>query len=105
MENYGGFTSASTPEAAEQARRTADAAADAVEGAKRTARVALEAGRVYATGAVNAAGKTLQEAKGHADRLAEQTSRYVVDRPLRAVGIAAGAGFLAAVLVNGLRRR
>ena len=71
----------------------------------RTTRAALVAGRAYAGGAVDAAGKTLDQAKGHANRLADQTSRYVVEQPLRAVGIAAGAGFLFAVLLNGLRRR
>ena len=105
MDNYGNPTSAAATEASDQAQRTANAAAEAVEGAKRTASAALEAGRVYATGAVNAAGRTFDEAKGHVNRLTDQTSRYVVHQPMRAVGIAAAAGFLVAVLLNGLRSR
>lgn len=105
MDNFGNSTTAATSEAADQAQRTADAASEALHGAKKTARAALEAGRVYASGAVNAAGKTLDEAKGHVNRLSGETSRYVVEQPLRSVGIAAAAGFLFAVLLNGVRRR
>lgn len=105
MDNYTGAAAAMGPEVSDQAQRTADAAAEAFDGAKSTARAALETGRVYATGAVNAAGKTFEDAKTHVNRLSDQTTRYVVDQPLRAVGIAAAAGFLAAVLVNGLRSR
>lgn len=105
MDNYGNSITAGTADAADQAQRTADATAEALDGAKKTARAALEAGRVYASGAVNAAGKTLDEAKGHVNRLTDETSKYVVEQPLRSVGIAAAAGFLVAVLFNGVRRR
>ena len=105
MDKYGNSTTAGAEDAAEQAQRTADAAAQALDGAKQTARAALEAGRVYASGAVNAAGKTLDEAKGHVNRLTDETSKYVVEQPLRSVGIAAAAGFLIAVLFSGARRR
>jgi len=105
MDNYGNGTSGAAAEASDQAQRTADAAAEAVEGAKRTARAAFDTGRTYASGAVNAAGKTLEEAKGQVNRLKDQTTQYVADQPTRAVGIAAAAGFLAAVLLNGLRNR
>ena len=105
MDNYGNPTPAAEAEPSDQAQRTADAAADAVEGAKRTARAALEAGRAYASGAVSAAGKTLEDAKGQVTRLKEQTSQYAVEQPLRAVGIAAATGFLVAVLLNGMRKR
>jgi ElaB/YqjD/DUF883 family membrane-anchored ribosome-binding protein len=105
MDNYGNSTSAAATQASDQALRTANAAAEAVEGARRTASAAIEAGRAYAAGAVNAAGRSFDEAKGHVNRLTDQTSRYVVDQPMRAVGIAAAAGFLAAVLLHGMRSR
>jgi ElaB/YqjD/DUF883 family membrane-anchored ribosome-binding protein len=89
----------------ENARETADAAADAVESAKRTARAALETGRTYATGAVNAAGQKLDDVKVKVGRVSDQTAQYVKEQPMRAVGIAAAGGFLLAMVLNGLRRR
>ncbi|MET0208679.1 MAG: DUF883 C-terminal domain-containing protein, partial [Burkholderiaceae bacterium] len=81
------------------------AASEALQAAKRTAQSALEAGRGYASDAARAAARKADEAREHVERLTHQTSQYVRDQPLRAVGIAAAAGFLTAVLLNGLRSR
>lgn len=105
MDNYGNSTSVAAAQASDQAQRTADAAYEALQGAKRTAQSAMDAGRGYAADAAKAAGIKVDEAREHVERLTNQTSHYVKEQPLRAIGIAAAAGFLTAVLINGLRSR
>lgn len=105
MATYEESSSDSASNATESARQTASAAADAVESAKRTARAALETGRTYATGAVNAAGQKLDDVKVKVSRVSDQTAQYITEQPMRAVGIAAASGFLLAMVLNGLRRR
>ncbi|MET0542596.1 MAG: hypothetical protein ABWZ88_12655, partial [Variovorax sp.] len=68
-------------------------------------RAAMDTGRTYAKDAAFAAAKAVDEAKIRANRLTSQTSDYVVAQPMRAVGIAAAAGFLLAVVMRGLRSR
>lgn len=84
--------------------KTTGSVADAVERAKSSARSAVAAGRTYAAEAANAAGQRLGGAKEQVGRIGEQTSRYVNEQPMRAVGIAAAGGFLLAMALNVLRR-
>ena len=105
MDNFATTSLSSTANTLDTARQTAEAAATAAEGAKRTARAAIDTGRAYAKDAVDAAGKAIDEGKTRANRLTSQTSEYVVGQPMRAVGIAAAAGFLLAVVMRGLRSR
>ncbi|MEJ8827166.1 hypothetical protein WKW80_35150 [Variovorax humicola] len=105
MDNVATTSLSSRANPVDTARKTAEAAANTVEGAKRTARAAVDTGRAYAKDAVDAAGKAIGKAKTRANRLTSQTSEYVVGQPMRAVGIAAAAGFLLAVVLRGLRSR
>ena len=95
--------------------RVGEAVADAtgtaqshVQEAKESAKTVLEVGRAYSQNAVNAASEKIGELKGKMDQAREQGTRYVVDRPMRSVLIAAAGGAILTALflfaMGGARR-
>lgn len=105
METYNNIDSpAAVADFSERAKQTADSASETLKSSRQTARAALDTGRSFATGAVNAAGQKLVEVKGQVEGLTKRTTRYTAEKPMQALAITAAASFVFALVLSGLRR-